>query len=214
MIPGAIAPIVHRTILCWEVLMARFNFQSAAAAVCVVSAIMFSSVCRADVIFVGGAPAQKQALLALFNSLPACCRQNVQIRVQLMPETELVELVRSGLSGPEAQSVNAESIDGVYQNDSPTITLRQESGGDELSKTFAHEMGHFVWQRILTDSQRKQYNSVYKTQKSAHCLVTAYSATSVEEGFAEAYSYQVTSPSILQSRDRLSSKFIQNIFSD
>jgi hypothetical protein len=128
-----------------------------------------------------------------------------------MPGSELADLVRSGLSSQEAQSISANSVDGVYQNEIPTITLRQESNRVQLCRTFAHEIGHLVWQRLLTSQQRCQYCCLYKTQKSAHCLITTYSGSGVEEGFAEAYSYWVTDPATLQTKDPLSSKFIGQI---
>ena len=50
--------------------------------------------------------------------------------------------------------VNAAAVDGFYLNSSPTITLRMPSGTNDVSATFAHEYGHFVWMYVLSAAQR------------------------------------------------------------
>src|SRR5438309_530788 len=60
---------------------------------------------------------------------------------------------------------------------------------------------HYVWKQVLSQDQRRQYEGVYKVQSKARHLVSAYAAVSVEEGFAEAYSYYVRQPAILEKCD-------------
>ena len=117
----------------------------------------------------------------------------------------------SGLGQNASRSINIGAIEGIYQNIIPTITLRDRSDNALLRRTFAHEWGHVIWQRELTDSEKCDYGAIYTQQKAADLLISDYAATSTEEGFAEAYSYAVTNPGLLKIRDPLSSQFIQNV---
>ena len=103
---------------------------------------------------------------------------------------------------------DAGGIDGVFENDPPSITLRLPSSGVPDDLVFAHEYGHYVWFDILSDEDRRRYRTLYDRQKAAHSLVTEYAADSVEEGFAEAFSYYVGQPAILARRDALSFAFL------
>lgn len=87
--------------------------------------------------------------------------------------------------------VDADAVDGMYQNAAPTITLRASSPTADVSATFLHEYGHCLWLNALSPSQRTQYVNVYERQRRAHLLVSQYAAVSVEEGFAEAFSFYI-----------------------
>ena len=146
---------------------------------------------KANVTFVGDPSAQK-ALVAVCDRLPACCRAKASICVKLLNDREMnAYLARA--SG--AANIRYDAIDGVYDDDLSTIALRLTSPNDDVSATFAHEYGHFVWQRILTKDQRKRYEQDYKAELRARNLITTYAAISLEEGFAETFSAYVLTPS-------------------
>ena len=100
-------------------------------------------------------------------------------------------------------------IDGIFEDDPPRITLRLPAGAAPDVATFAHEYGHYVWFHRLSKDDRHTYESLYKRQKDAHKLITPYAQTNVEEGFAEAFSAYVNTPSALQKRDPLSFEFLR-----
>jgi hypothetical protein len=178
------------------------------------AALILSARARADVAFSGCTIAQTQSLTSVCSCLPILRKNNAQITVHILPAPAIKQLVCSGLNYQSAHSINFGAVDGIYQNESTTITLRQTRDSALLCRTFAHELGHFVWQRVLTDNDRKQYATLYAGQKLARSLVTPYAATSVEEGFAEAFSYFLTDPSLLSRRDSLSSTFLEKIYND
>ncbi len=101
------------------------------------------------------------------------------------------------------------SIDGIFEDDPPRITLRLPRGEAPDVATFAHEYGHYVWFHRLSKDDRNAYESLYKRQKDARRLITPYAQTNVEEGFAEAFSAYVNTPAALQKRDPLSFDFLR-----
>ncbi len=167
---------------------------------------------RADVAIAGGTDAQRMAIAAVYDSLPACCKSDFRVAVVLMTASALDRYVRNGLDPVSARMLNVSSIDGVYENPAPTITLRSDGDCATLCQTFAHEYAHCLWQRRLTRDQQRDYTRLYASQKAARHLVTPYAATSVEEGFAEAYSFFVTAPATLAHRDSASSAFLKAAF--
>jgi len=99
-------------------------------------------------------------------------------------------------------------IDGVFESDPNRITLRDSSADGPDTFTFAHEYGHYVWFHMLSKANRDQYKKLYDRQRAANQLVTHYASTDVQEGFAEAFSFYICSPVLLEHRDPLSSQFI------
>ena len=97
--------------------------------------------------------------------------------------------------------VSAESVDGLFQNKESTITVRGGGSAVDVSATFAHEYGHYVWLKLPSQDQRDQYRKNYDVQRSAHHLVSQYAAVSLEEGFAEAFSYYVVQRPLLAQKD-------------
>ncbi len=92
-----------------------------------------------------------------------------------------------------------------------TISLRETLHGDQAAFVFAHEYGHYVWEDLLTESQRANYGRLWRIQKRARHLVTAYARDSVEEGFAEAFAHYLRKPSLLRKRDARSSAFLADL---
>lgn len=100
------------------------------------------------------------------------------------------------------------TIDGIFENDPPRITLRVSDPAAPDYATFAHEYGHYVWCRLFSGSDRKHYQALYRTQKAAHHLVSEYAETDSEEGFAEAFSFFLVDPARLERLDPASSRFL------
>lgn len=100
-----------------------------------------------------------------------------------------------------------DDIDGIYENSPPRITLRIPDSGFLDLMTFTHEYGHYVWFNLLSKDDRGRYEKIYKRQAAANHLVTRYAATDLEEGFAEAFSFYVNQPLLLERRDSVSSDF-------
>ncbi|HEY3333524.1 MAG TPA: hypothetical protein VGK19_26060 [Capsulimonadaceae bacterium] len=163
-----------------------------------------------DVSISGGTAKQRQALTDTYSRLPACCK-TADVTVQLMGSVDLARFVKSGLDAASARSVNLGAIDGVYQNEIPTITLRCDGDDQSLFAAFAHEFGHFVWQRTLCRERQQEYIKIYKRQKASGRLVTTYAAASAEEGFAEAFSFSQVDPPRLRTADPLSAEFVGTV---
>jgi len=79
--------------------------------------------------------------------------------------------------------------------------------------TFTYEYGHFVWMNVLSPAQRDQYQKVYGAQRAMGHLVSPYAAVSVEEGFAETFSFYVLRRPFLAQKDFCSCCFLNNLSS-
>jgi len=99
-------------------------------------------------------------------------------------------------------------IDGIFENNPSRITLRVPAVGLPDMSTFAHEYGHYVWFNILSGDDRRRYERLYDRQRQSHHLVTRYAETDAVEGFAEAFSFYVCAPPLLQRRDGQSYQFL------
>ncbi|MCW3058896.1 MAG: hypothetical protein JWQ02_717 [Capsulimonas sp.] len=104
-----------------------------------------------------------------------------------------------------------DDIDGIYENGPPRITLRIPKSGAVDMMTFTHEYGHYVWFNLISKNDRNRYEKIYKRQAAANHLVTRYAATDLEEGFAEAFSFYVNQPQLLERRDSVSSDFFRGL---
>ena len=156
---------------------------------------------------------QEQQISDVYNKLPLCCRDGCKICVQLFANRDMNAYIASG-DPQAARLINLASVDGIYQNGVPTITLRVASQSSDLSATFAHEYGHYIWQRHLSRTGQRDYVKLYDQQKKAGSLVTTYAAVSVEEGFAEAFSYFVINKPVLATRDSMSCCYLDRLLSE
>ncbi|MGI4791683.1 MAG: hypothetical protein ACRYFS_22915 [Janthinobacterium lividum] len=161
------------------------------------------------------------------HTLSTWFQQHIPVKFQAHKRFEVQPLSNTGmddyLHDCDADSDNAHSdnsdpgnnpedddsdIDGVFVDDPPQIVLRVPDSGQLDFYTFAHEYGHYVWFDVLSKDDRKRYKKLYEHQKSANHLITDYAAESVEEGFAEAFSYDINDPVALQHEDALSYQFL------
>jgi len=167
------------------------------------------STARADLSITGGTAAQQEAIQKAAAFLPTYCRTSCCVTVQMLDNQRMNSYLQVRAAAQYVRLVNADSVDGIYQNSSPTITLRVASPADDISANFTHEYGHYVWFNVLSPAQRGEYAKLYETQRSSHHLVTQYAAVSVEEGFAEAFSFYVRQNSVLAQCDASSCCFLQ-----
>ena len=167
----------------------------------------------AQMIVGGPATPAARTLTAWFQQhIPAKFQAHGLFEVQPFSDAGMEAYLHDSDSASENNADNNSEddgeIDGVFVNDPPQIVLRVPVSGQIDFSTFAHEYGHYVWFDLLTKDDRKRYKALYDKQKSARRLVTDYAAESVEEGFAEAFSYDITDPASLRRQDSLSYQFL------
>ncbi len=175
---------------------------------------------RAQMTVAGPPSPTAHALTAWFaQHIPAKFQARGAFEVRPLPDFDMDEYLHGGdsdnHSGSDSQnnsqnnSQNDEDeIDGVFVNNPPRIMLRVPESGKLDFYTFAHEYGHYVWFALLTKGDRKRYEVLYDKQKAAHRLITDYAAESVEEGFAEAFAAETSTPATLLHQDPLSFRFL------
>lgn len=188
---------------------ALIRFTTAMVAVYLLVAVTGGSA-RADISIAGGTPGQQLEVRTVFNALPLCCQTSCTVCVRILDDQLMDRYLSDQAAVDSVKLVNAGSIDGLYQNSVRTVTLRASSPGDDVTATFAHEYGHFVWLNVLSKAQRTQYERIYQDSKRSNRLVSSYAAVSVDEGFAESFSYHLREGSILQSTDPASNCFLTN----
>jgi len=176
-----------------------------ALAVVAASLLLSSGSARADITITGGTADQQAAIQHIYKSMPACCHKSACICVRILDSPAMDSYLQSCAASQSVKLVNAGAVDGLFQNATPTISLRNSDG---LSATFTHEYGHYIWMNVLTGAQRDEYAKTYKAQRDAHRLVSAYAAVSVEEGFAEAFSFYNLQKLKLAARDNSSCCFL------
>lgn len=161
---------------------------------------------------ISGANSQERATLQsdFDNHVPIRFHTGQEIDVQIFSREAMLDYIREGQPADQSadQDEGDDTIDGIYEDGPPTITLRTTPDLDDLSFTFAHEYGHYVWEDLMTRSQHRAYAKIYYKERAAHRLVTAYAATDLDEGFAESFSFYAMAPPILQKRDPLSYRFL------
>lgn len=180
---------------------------------CLAAGLLLAPRTASAQLVVTGPPGPASAALSAWygRHVPARFRAKEQFEVYPMTESRLASyLQNAGRDGNSDQSSHSDdgSIDGIFEDNPPRITLLvPEKGAPDLF-TFAHEYGHYVWYDILSKDDRSRYEGIYKKQKSARHLVTRYAEADTEEGFAEAFSFYAAEPSLLHRRDGASYQFL------
>ncbi len=168
---------------------------------------------HADIVVAGGTVQQHELIVKTYDAISPCCRCGCCVSVQVMSEHSLSQYIVENSDSATSASINVSTIDGVYIDNPPTVLLRGDGDCSHLPLTFAHEIGHYIWERVLSGDQKKTYGTIYRAQKAAHSLITTYAGTTVEECFAESYSYYITDCAALSARDNLSTAFINRVCS-
>ena len=151
----------------------------------------------------------------VYDRIPAPWKSDHPLVVREVTDGEMDALVErsGGNKNPEDASTVVDGcyLEGGQDDDDPaSITLRETLNEPNASMVFAHEYGHYVWTYMLTESQKARYARLWRAQKRARHLVTGYAGYSVEEGFAEAFSFLVMRPETLHHRDSVSWQFLQS----
>lgn len=157
---------------------------------------------------------QQALLMRAYRALPACCQASRSVCVCLLNNQDMDACLQAFAAAHSRRILNADAVDGFYQDGAKVITLRIPSATADVSATFTHEYGHYVWMNVLSPAQRGQYRKVYDTQCAAGRLVSAYAAVSVEEGFAEAFSFYVRDCSFLARCDSHTCCYLTSILPD
>lgn len=179
--------------------------------------LSFHNPSRADIV-VKGSVSQAAGDLNEWcaRHIPTVFRPKADVVVRELNDSEMNAYLNAGESADDQNDRNSsddnsnDDIDGVFENDPPRITLRIPVDGPIDMFTFAHEYGHFVWFDLMSRDDHRRYAAIYNHSRATHHLVTRYSATNLEEGFAEAFSFYVGEPTILQHRDSASYTFLSD----
>ena len=163
----------------------------------------------AGITIVGGTDTERAAIQTAYASIPACCSKSCSVCVRILTDPDMDAYLQQCAASQSEKLVNASAVDGLFQNTTSTITLR-ESSATSFSATFAHEFGHYVWFNVLSKVQRNQFTRQYKNQQASHTFITFYAAVSPQEDFAEAFSFYCLQRPLLSSKDSESCCFLNN----
>ena len=142
----------------------------------------------ADLTIVGGTRGQREAIQWVYaDRIPLQFHTSQSIAVQILNDTDMDSFLNDSNGQPVSNDNSDDSVDGVYEDGPPVITLRASRPDDELEYTASHEYGHYVWRTRLNGQQKRAYNRIYAIQKSLGNLISDYAGYSVDEGFAEAF---------------------------
>lgn len=155
-------------------------------------------------------PAPARSLSAWYaQHIPQRFRAVSRLSVRELPETQMNLYLHDGSTeASHSEGDDLGDVDGVYESRPDRMALRLPPAGKVDMYTFAHEYGHYVWFRLLSESDRARYGVLYKHVRLSGHLVTPYAQNGVEEGFAEAFSFYVAQPPILAARDPASFQFL------
>ncbi len=164
----------------------------------------------AQIVVSSPVPASAQSLSAWYaHHIPLRFRAASRLPVRELSETEMNTYLHGGSDeAAHSEGDDLGDVDGVYESHPDRMALRLPPARGIDMFTFAHEYGHYVWFRLLSDDDRHRYELLYKKRRATGHLVTRYAETSVEEGFAEAFSFYVAEPPILAARDPASFQFL------
>lgn len=96
---------------------------------------------------------------------------------------------------------------GRYDRSTQTITIHATKDRWTLFKVLFHELGHFVYFRVLSSSDRKFWVTTLSTQESS---VTRYGQRNAAEDFAECYAAFLMTPYAMQQRP-LKNRFMRGV---
>jgi hypothetical protein len=164
----------------------------------------------AQIVVSSPVPAAAQSLTSWYSHhIPARFRATSRLTIRELPEAEMDIYLHGGSEdASHSEGDDMADIDGVYESQPDRMALRLPPAHGIDMFTFAHEYGHYVWFHLFSDDDRRRYETLYKHRRTTSRLVTRYAGTSVEEGFAEAFSFYVAEPPILAARDPDSFQFL------
>jgi hypothetical protein len=146
------------------------------------------------------------------QTIPSSFRSPANITLYAYNNHEMDNYLRSvGLfDGTSYASGGPGEIEGLFDNRHLRISVRISEQGTFDNQVLTHEYGHYVWFKLLDKNDRNQYRLIYNTQRRNHHLISDYADTNLEEGFAEAFAFFITSPNSLQQKDQLSYGFLSD----
>jgi Zn-dependent peptidase ImmA (M78 family) len=82
------------------------------------------------------------------------------------------------------------SADGVYSKEVNIIGIfPKDNSVDRQLEVAAHEIGHYVYYKQMTQEQRDEYEKIFN---DSNMFVSEYSKTNVYESFAEEFAARIT----------------------
>jgi hypothetical protein len=144
------------------------------------------------------------------QTIPSCFRSSANITLYAFDDHDMDRYLRSvGLASGASCSKDGDlEIDGLFDNRRTSIFVRVSDQGAFNNQALTHEYGHYVWFRLFSKKDRGKYRKIYNGQRHNHFLISDYSYTNLEEGFAEAFAFYVISPNLLQQKDAASYAFL------
>ena len=126
------------------------------------------------------------------------------MRLREVSDAEMDRLAREDPDEARREDEESTAVEGMFFTDrdgNPIITLRRSLSDRKAARVFAHELGHVVWDTLLSRDERRRYAAAYRASRDAGRLVSEYAAESLEEGFAESFGMFVREPDTLRRRD-------------
>lgn len=155
---------------------------------------------------------------SIYSRMPGVWKTNKRVSVREVADDTMNALTEKyvGLDSRSADFI----VDGLYlkadveEGIPARIFLSETLQGESAGLVFVHEYGHFVWHSILSNSQRNRFRRLWREQSVQGILVTDYAGVSVEEGFAEAFSFFIRRPETLRYQDFRSLMFLEDLQSE
>ena len=152
---------------------------------------------------------------SIYSRLPAVWKSDLKVTVREVPDETMTALTEAYENQSNVNDLSL--VDGLFikrdqEASLPSrIYLSESLRGESVGLVFVHEYGHFVWHTMLSSSQRNRFRRLWREQSAEGVFVTSYAETSVDEGFAEAFSYFIRRPEELRLRDFRTYEFLSDL---
>lgn len=140
----------------------------------------------------------------VWDGVPERLRPLRDVRLREVSDAEMDRLAREDPDEARREDEESSAVDGMFFEDrdgNPIITLRRSLSDRKAIRVFAHELGHVVWDTLLSRDEQRRYGAAYRASRDAGRLVSEYAGESQEEGFAESFGMFVREPDTLRKRD-------------
>ena len=101
------------------------------------------------------------------------------------------------------------NADGAYSKElNIAFVFTKDNSSDRQFLVAAHEIGHYVYFKKLTQAQRDEYENIFKNSAE---FISDYSKTNAVENFAEEYAYSTVTFRCNNSVSQSRKEFFKNI---
>ena len=140
----------------------------------------------------------------VWDGVPKRLRPVRDVRLREVSDAEMDRLAREDPEEARREDEDGSTVEGMFSlegDGEATITLRRSLSDRKTVRVFAHELGHVVWETLLSPEEKRRYAAAYRASKRAGRLVSEYAEESVEEGFAESFGFFLRDRDTLRKRD-------------